>query len=116
VTLQNASTRNLQGAPDYTFNLIVGYDDIAQGHELTLLMNQSGETIVDVGVSGQPDVILEPRMDVNLVYRYSLSDTFTFRVKLENLLDSELEFTQGGNIFQSYKRGYEVKAGFDWEF
>lgn len=116
VTLQNASTRALQGAPDYTLNLIVGYDDIAQGHELTLLLNQSGDTIVDVGVSGQPDVILEPRLDLNLVYRYSLSDTFTFRMKLENLLDSELEFTQGGNIFQSYKRGYEVKAGFDWEF
>ncbi|MDP5064022.1 MAG: TonB-dependent receptor [Haliea sp.] len=116
VTLQNGSTRALQGAPDYTFNLIVGYDDIAKGHELTLLLNQSGETIVDVGVSGQPNVILEPRLDMNLVYRYSVSDTFTFRMKLENLLDSELEFTQGGNVFQSYKRGYEVKAGFDWEF
>ncbi|QIB67236.1 TonB-dependent receptor [Kineobactrum salinum] len=116
VTLLNASKRELQGAPEYTFNLILGYDDIARGHELTLLLNQSGDTIVDVGVSGQPDVLLEPRLDVNLVYRYSLSDSFTFRAKLENILDSEVEFTQGGNVFQKYKRGFEVKAGFDWQF
>ncbi len=116
VTLLNASTRELQGAPEYTFNMIFGYDDVARGHELTLLLNQSGDTIVDVGVSGQPDVIQEPRMDVNIVYRYSLSDSFTFRAKLENILDAEVEFTQGGNVFQRYKRGLEVKAGFDWQF
>src|SRR5690606_34599661 len=87
VTLQNASKRDLQGAPDYTFNLIFGYDDIGNGHEVTLLLNQSGETIVDVGVSGQPDVILEPRLDVNLVYRYALNDDFVFRIKAENILD-----------------------------
>ena len=116
VTLQNASKRDLQGAPDYTLNLIFGYDDIASGHELTLLLNQSGETIVDVGVSGQPDVILEPRLDLNLVYRYALSDDFVFRVKAENILDEAVEFTQGGNIFQGYKRGFELKAGFEWTF
>ncbi|PLW82649.1 TonB-dependent receptor [Kineobactrum sediminis] len=116
VTLLNGNKRELQGAPEYTFNLILGYDDIGAGHELTLLLNQSGDTIVDVGVSGQPDVLLEPRMDLNLVYRYSLSDTFTFRAKFENILDAEVEFTQGGNIFQRYKRGFEVKAGFDWVF
>ena len=116
VTLLNASKRELQGAPEYTANLIFGYDDIARGHELTLLLNQVGDTIVDVGVSGQPDVILEPRLDVNLVYRYSISENFTFRAKLENILDAEVEFTQGGNVFQKYKRGFEVKAGFDWQF
>jgi hypothetical protein len=116
VTLLNAAKRELQGAPEYTFNLILGYDDLERGHELTLLLNQSGDTIVDVGVSGQPDVLLEPRLDLNLVYRYTLSDRFTFRAKLENILDSKVEFTQGGNIFQQYKRGYEVKAGFDWTF
>ncbi|MFU8764091.1 MAG: hypothetical protein ACNA7T_06180, partial [Haliea sp.] len=82
----------------------------------TLLLNQVGDTIVDVGVSGQPDVILEPRLEMNLVYRYAWSDRFTFRAKLENILDAEVEFTQGGNIFQKYKRGFEVKAGFDWQF
>lgn len=116
VTLQNASKRDLQGAPDYTFNLIFGYDDIGNGHEVTLLLNQSGETIVDVGVSGQPDVILEPRLDVNLVYRYALNDDFVFRIKAENILDDAVEFTQGGNIFQGYKRGFELKAGFEWTF
>ena len=116
VTLANQSKRPLQGAPEYTANLILGYDDIVGGHELTLLLNQSGDTIVDVGVSGQPDVILEPRLDVNIVYRYDFSETLSFRAKVENLLDSRVEFTQGNNPFQTYKRGLEFKAGIDWSF
>jgi len=116
VTLLNAEQRELQGAPDYTANLIFGYDDINNGHELTLLLNQVGDTIVDVGVSGQPDIIQQPALDVNLIYKYALSDSITLRAKLENMLDSEVEFTQGGSVFQQYKKGFEIKVGFDWTF
>ena len=106
----------LQGAPEYTFNLILGYDDISNGHEFTLLLNQNGETVVDKGVSGQPDIIEQPRLSMNLNYQYALSDTFTFKAKLENILDQEVEYTQGGNTFQSYEKGAKFKAGIDWTF
>ena len=108
--------RALQGQPRYTLNLTLGYDDIENGHEVTLLLNQNGKSIVDVGILGQPDIIQEPRLDLNLNYKYSLSDNFTVSAKLKNLLDSEIERTQGGNIFRQYKKGLEFSAGLNWKF
>ena len=108
--------RNLQGQPQYTLNLILGYDDADNGHEVTLLFNQNGKSIADVGVSGQPDIVEEPRLDLNLNYKYTLSENFTISAKLKNLLDSEVERTQGGNVFRQYKKGLEFSAGLDWKF
>lgn len=116
VTLLSGETRTLQGAPDYSANLILGYDDISNGQEFTILLNQSGDTIVDVGVSGQPDVIQEPRLDVDFNYKYYLNESLTFRLKVENLLDAEIDFSQGGRIFQQYKIGQKIQAGVDWTF
>lgn len=116
VTLESGDTRKLQGQPEYTANLIFGYDDLPTNQEVTLLFNQNGESIQDVGVSGLPDVIEEPRLSVDLNYRYEHSDAFTFRVKAKNLLDSDVEFTQGGQTFQQYNRGVELEAGVDWNF
>jgi TonB-dependent receptor len=116
VELLGGSTRELQGQPEYTFNLIIGYDDIESGHEITLLANQNGETIVDVGISGLPDIIEQPRFDLNINYKYQINDEMTFKVKLKNILNSETETTQGGNVFRRYEKGVEFKAGVDWNF
>lgn len=117
VTLDGSSeTRNLQGAPDYTFNLVLGYDDIENGHEVTLLFNQSGETIVDVGTLGQADIIEEPRLDVSMNYKYDITDDMVFKAKIKNILNSEVEFTQDGKVYQSYEKGMKFQAGIDWKF
>lgn len=116
VKLSGGDSRKLQGQPDYTFNLVLGYDDVSLGHQLTLLINQNGESIKDVGILGNPDVIEQPRTDVNLVYRYDMNDDFSFRAKLSNLLDDDVEFTQGGQTFLGYKRGVEFQLGLDWNF
>ena len=111
-------TRKLQGQPDYTFNMVLGYDDFAGGirHELTALFNQAGETIVDVGQSGLPDVIEQPRLSVDLNYKAFLTDSLVFKAKVGNLLDETVEFTQGGQVLQEYKRGVTLQAGIDWSF
>jgi outer membrane receptor protein involved in Fe transport len=116
VELRGQDSRKLQGQPDYTVNLVLGYDDIARGHQVTVLLNQNGESIKDVGIQGNPDVIEEPRLDLNIVYRYDLNEEFSFRAKLSNLLDDDVEFTQGGQTFLGYKRGVEFQLGLDWNF
>ena len=116
VTAQNQPTRALQGQPEYTANLIFGYDNLSAGHQLTVLLNQNGKSIADVGVSGQPDVFLEPRLDLNVVYRFDVSDALTLKAKFENLLDDEVEYTQGGQTFQVYNRGPTIQLGLDWQF
>ncbi len=116
VVLGDGSTRKLQGQPDYTFNLILGYDDIINGHELTLLFNQNGESIKDVGISGNLDVIEESVLDVKVVYKYELNDQLSFSASIDNLLDEEVEFSQGGLVFQSYKTGIEFDVSVDYSF
>ena len=116
VSAANQEARALQGQPEYTANLIFGFDSISAGHQLTLLLNQNGKSIADVGVSGQPDVFLEPRLDLNMVYRFNMSDSLTLKAKLENLLDEEVKYSQGGQVFQVYRRGSSVQLGFDWQF
>jgi TonB-dependent receptor len=115
VTAKNQDSRPLQGQPEYTANLILGYDNISAGHQLTVLLNQNGKSIADVGVSGQPDVFLEPRLDLNVVYRFDISDGLTLKAKLENLLDDEVKYTQGGEVFQVYNRGPSIQVGIDWQ-
>jgi len=116
VTANNQDARALQGQPEYTANLIFGYDNISAGHQLTILLNQNGRSIADAGVSGQPDVFLEPRLDLNIVYRFDISESVTLKAKLENLLDDEVEYSQGGQVFQIYNRGASVQLGVDWLF
>ena len=116
VSAENQEDRALQGQPEYTANLIFGYDHVSAGHQLTVLLNQNGKSIADVGVSGQPDVFLEPILDLNVVYRFDISDSLTLKAKLENLLDDEVEYTQGGQVFQIYNRGPSIQVGLDWQF
>lgn len=116
VTLLSGETRKLQGQPDYTVNLILGYDDLPANQQVTLLLNQSGDTIVDGGVSGLPDVVKEPTLTMDLNYEYQLTPRLAFDAELSNLLDSEIEYTQGGQVYQRYRRGVEIEIGIDWKF
>jgi TonB-dependent receptor len=116
VTAANQLTRALQGQPEYTANLVIGYDDLSAGQQLTLLYNQNGKSIADVGVLGAPDVYLEPRGELNLVFRYDISDSATLKARIENLLDEKVEYTQGDGVFQSYEKGTTLQLGFDWSF
>jgi len=115
VTYEGRS-RPLQGQPEYTANLALGYDDIEWNQELTLLLNQNGNTIVDVGINGAPDVIKEPRLELGIRYKWFFSDSWQLRFKMDNILDDETEFTQGGQPFLVYKTGREYQLGFNWDF
>ena len=116
VTFGGQTGRPLQGQPEYTANLVVGYDNFISGQQVTLLLNQSGESIADVGVSGAPDVIFEPRLDLNIVYRWDFSERGVLKAKLANLLNADYEYTQGGGVFQRYEKGVSVSVGVDWKF
>ena len=116
VTLLNGTTRALQGQPEYTTNLVLGYDNLDGGHQVTLLMNYNGTSIADVGIFGAPDIYLEPRGEINLVYRWDITDTAALKARIENLLDAEVEYTQGDQLFQRYEKGTTFQVGFDWDF
>ncbi|WP_317933462.1 TonB-dependent receptor [Halioxenophilus sp. WMMB6] len=116
VTTLDGKTADFQGAPEYTFNLILGWDDLANDQELTVLFNQNGKTVIDRGVSGRADIVKEPIADLNINYKKGFAEDFNFSMKLKNILNSDVELTQDGKIYQSYKKGVEFEAGIDWNF
>ena len=116
VSLSSGKVRALQGQPEYTANLIIGYDDVASGQELTFLLNQSGKSIADVGLFGAPDIIFEPRLEANIVYKIDISDAMTLKAKIDNLLNAEVEYTQGGQPYQLYEKGTKFSVSFNWDF
>lgn len=115
-TLLDGDTRALQGQPEYTANIVLGYDNFPGGHQLTLLYNHNGESIADVGILGLPNIVLEARGELNLVYQYDISEAATLRARVENLLDQEVEYTQGGELFQSYDKGATFQLSVTWDF
>ncbi len=116
VTLLNGDQRALQGQPEYTANFVLGYDNISGGHQLTLLYNHNGSSIADVGIFGLPNVDLEERGELNLVYRYDIGESGQFSARVENIFDAEVEYTQGGDLFQRYDKGVAFQLGFNWNF
>lgn len=114
----NLETRTaaLQGTPEYSFNLVLGWDDLDRNQEMTLLFNQNGETINDRGISNSPDIVIEPVPVLDFNYKKFFGEDFTMSLKLQNILDSETEQTQGGQTFIKFNRGTRVTAGIDWRF
>lgn len=112
----NRAKPALQGQPEYTFNFVLGYDDIDNDQQITLLLNQNGDTIVDRGRSGRADVILEPRLDLQLNYQWYFAENWQLGLKLQNLLDDEVTFTEDGRIFQEFNTGVRFTANLNWNF
>jgi len=116
--LENAgrSRPALQGQPEYTFNLVLGYDDIDNDQQITVLLNQNGETIVDRGRSGRADVVLQPRLDMQINYQWYFAEDWQLGLKVQNLLDDEVTFTEDGRIFQEFNTGVRFTASLNWNF
>ncbi|PVY77369.1 TonB-dependent receptor [Tamilnaduibacter salinus] len=115
-TSESSRTRKLQGQADYTFNLATGYDHLDSGQKVTLLFNRNGESIEDAGRGALPKVIEEPMNQVDLTYEKTFTADLVMNLKVENLLDAEKEFTQGGETYFSYYPGVSVSVGADWTF
>lgn len=113
---ENRSSRALQGQAESTLNLALGYDHLDSGQEVTLLFNRNGESIEDASRGDLPSVIEEPVNQVDVTYKKTFTPSLTLQAKVENLLDAEKEFTQGGNTFFKYKPGMSLSVGADWRF
>lgn len=111
--LATSATRPLQGQADSVQNLQFGYD--GERHDATLSYNRVGRRLQLAGVQGQPDVYQEPTEDLGLVYSYSPGDRWTFKLSLENLLDTRYESYQGGELYRAYNRGRKIGLSASWK-
>lgn len=109
------ATRRLQGQADYIANLQLGYDDGFK-QKAGLVYHITGEKIREVGILGAPDVLDEPYGELDLTYTRYFGDNMELNLKVKNLLDQEIETTQGGLDVNIYKEGTSASLAFTYSF
>jgi len=106
--------RALEGQSSYIVNLQLGYQSGDGQREANLLFNTSGKRIVQVGVDGLPDVFEQPFGQLDFTFKQRLGDDWSVRLKLRNLLDPKVEFTQGSETTRAFRKGREIALSFEW--
>jgi TonB-dependent receptor len=109
---QTNLSRPMQGQSPYVANIQLGYS--AASDEANLLFNRFGRRIAEVGVQQQPDVYEESFTSLDFLWRHRFSDDWRVTLRLRNLLDPDVQFTQGGLDTRTYKRGREALVSLEW--
>ena len=107
-------SRALEGQSPYVVNLQLGYQAADGRREANLLYNVSGARIVQVGVDGQPDVFEQPFDQLDFTFKQKLGEDWAVRLKLRNLLDPKVLFTQGGETTRAFRKGREFAISLEW--
>lgn len=115
--IQTNALRPLQGQSKYVGNASLSYQHPEGLTEATLLYNVFGERISRVGVNGLPDVYEQPfgQLDFTLSQKLPWAG-WKSKLRLRNLLDPEVEFTQGGEPTRSFRKGREAALSIEWSF
>ena len=111
-----SASRPLQGQSPYVWNFQIGYDDLDRGINTALLYNVFGKRIVDVGTNGAPDIYQQPQPSLDFVYSQEFGQHWKFKFRVRNLLDSEVEITQGDKTRRSFTVGREYTAALEWSY
>ena len=111
-----SAVRPLQGQSPYVWNFQIGYDDLDRGINTALLFNVFGERIVDVGTNGAPDIYQQPREVLDFVYSQKFGDHWKFKFRARNLLDAEVELTQGPETKRTFFVGREFQVAAEYSF
>lgn len=115
--IQTNAKRPLQGQSKYVANVSVSWQPADGLTEATLLYNVFGERISRVGVSGLPDIVEEPFDQLDFTMSRTLPwPDWKMKLRLRNLLDPEVRFSQGGEPTRTYTKGREVALSVEWKF
>ena len=98
----------MSGQSDLLGDLILAHAPYAGGPEGSLALNYAGERIVLVGAENAPNIVEGARAQLDFLLRYAF-DLRGFPLEVEfkarNLLDADVEWTQGGLLYERYAPG-----------
>ena len=112
--IQTNDQRPMQGQSPYVANLQLGYRKPDNALEATLLYNVFGKRIAQVGVFGAPDIYEQDFHSLDFTLRTQFDPEWTLKLRLRNLLDPKVEFTQGDAITREFRRGRELGLTLEW--
>lgn len=90
--------RPLTGQSDHLANFQVSLEDIDQLQQFTVLLNYSSERVTSRGTAGLPDIIEDPGLTVDLVFRQGLD---LFGTETELKLEARNILGRGNQEFQT---------------
>jgi len=109
-----ANERPLTGQSDWLGNAMLSYRNYDSGIESSLAYNYTGERIVLVGSRNAPDIIEDSRGRLDFLFKYLFyvqDSEVELELKLRNILNEEIRWTQGGQIYEVYDDGVTYSLG-----
>jgi outer membrane receptor protein involved in Fe transport len=122
ITIGNAAlnltnnVREMSQHSPWVVNLQVGFDAPNQRHSASLAYSAFGERLFFAGSNGAPDAFEQPFNSLDLIYSYYPTDAMTIKLRLQNLLDEQLEIEQGGVTVLEQTVGSVVKLDLSYRF
>lgn len=108
--------RDLVGASEFTYNLVLGFDSPDELHSATLSYNFFGERLYFAGRNGEPDAYEQPFNSLDITYSYFPTENLIMKLKAKNLLDESLEIQRDGKVTYEETVGQTLSASIQYNF
>jgi TonB-dependent receptor len=115
LSLTNNKRELTQHAP-WVVNVQLGYDSPNDRHSASLAYGAADERLFFAGRNGAPDAFEQPFHSVDLIYSYYPTQALSLKLRLQNLLDEQLEIEQGGVTVLEQTVGQTIKFDVTYEF
>ncbi len=109
-----SNSRRMTGQSDVLANALLSYQDFDSGITASIAYNFTGDRIILVGDNNAPDILEEERhrVDVLLKYEFELWDEMVeLEAKATNILGEDVEWTQGGQVYEKWDPGITYSLG-----
>jgi TonB-dependent receptor len=119
LSLVTSLNRPLAGQSRHIVNTALDYNNPRFGHNSRILYNYVGRRISDVGALGLPDIYEGGQHLMDFVMRQRIGgedSPLELKFSVDNLLDDEKEFTQGGHPYRVYRKGRTFGVGMSYDF
>lgn len=114
--LEGRDSRQLQGQSKYLANLQFGFDHLATGQSLTLLVNYFDDRIYAANRGDLEYEIEKGRTTLDMVYQYEVNETLMLKAKAQNITDAKVSYARDGQEIESYYNGADVSASMEYLF
>jgi outer membrane receptor protein involved in Fe transport len=108
--------RPLTQQSDTILNIQLGYDAPNERHSATLSWNSFSERLYYAGRNGAPDAYEQPFESLDLTYSWYPAENWSLKLRLQNLLDDNIEIEQGGVTVLEQEIGMTFKADVRFNF
>lgn len=109
----------------YSINAWLNYNNEKSGTDLTATFNMVGERLVQINLTGEPDLYSQPVPVLDLVFSQRINKKILFKGYAKNILNPAIKTVYAnpetggkwyGNeyINRSFKRGAEIMVGFTY--